>query len=352
MEDVARAVTGGLQVLAEVRGADRRSMYQVVARPTSPNSPNTTDLGVIVTSHQFGSHGDTVLDGSDGEVLDLRMRTEHLELRLDRIAGISDGGAAASPALKPASLNDTLADLDSYRHGVQPSFIKSPLRDLLDTVNDDDVLLYEEEDSLLVEETEKQHQDWACFDDKYDEAYEVVFENPPSDLLTFVSPEHGLVRARSLDNISVILNSSLLAATQPDSPDISSGMESLSPGQSLRRSRSLGRLRSVDFETLYSEAAEASLPNSVGENGSPDHGSSDDGAANSSVRDALASTAARYAHSQAARGLKRPRLSDTLSTTTSTSSSTTIKGRRRRQKSATKIPSPDKLQRNFGKGKH
>ena len=76
VEDVARAVTGGLQVLAEVRGADRRSMFQVVSRPTSPNSPNNTDLGVIITRHQFGSFGDTLLDGSDGEVLDLRMRTE------------------------------------------------------------------------------------------------------------------------------------------------------------------------------------------------------------------------------------------------------------------------------------
>ena len=351
MEDVARAVTGGLQVLAEVRGADRRSMFQVVARPTSPNSPNTTDLGLIVTRHQFGAYGDTVLDGSDGEVLDLRMRTEHLELRLDRLAGVpGDGGdeAAASPALKPFSLNETLADLDNYRHGVQPSFIKSPLRDLLDTVNDDEVL-YEEEDSLLVEETERQFENWATIEDNYDEAYIVVFEAPPADIFAFVTPEHNLSRARSLGNI---FNSSLLAATQPDSPDLSIGMESLTPGHSLRRSRSLGRLQSVDVETLFSEAAQASLPNSVGESGSSDHASSDDGAANNSVREALASSAAKYAHSQAARGLKRPRLSDTLSASISSPSTINIRRRRRRQKSATKIPSPDDLQRNFGKGKH
>ena len=408
MEQVAQRVTGGLDIIAQTRGTDPRTMVQVIQRQTTPNSPNQTELGVILTAYQFRPFGDTLLDASDGEVLDMRIRTEHLEQRLDRISGAAAN--AASPALKDnqRQLNETEADLDNFRHGVQQSFVKSPLKDLLDTLGDDEeIVLYEEELSVLVDETEKQYDDWVSMEDKYDEAYIVVHDGFEEDNNVFLSPDPQLSRAWSLDDVSSVFSSSLLAATQPESPDNSAGMIAIVPGQCrLSRSRSMGRLH-YDVEELYRNAASAALPRSPspsdtegasastsasegasaqtsasegalaqtsaseGASAQTSASSSAEGASApvsasegatattsassipfdvsndttvsaSQVAEELDRTAEKYVNSKPARGLKRPRLSDTVQPSPNKSGSD-------RKKKTTKVNSSGKkTSRKFG----
>ena len=207
----------------------------------------------------------------------------------------------------------------------------------------------------------------------------------------FLSPDPQLSRAWSLDDVSSVFSSSLLAATQPESPDNSAGMVAIVPGQCrLSRSRSMGRLH-YDVEELYRNAASAALPRSPSpsdtegasastsasegasaqtsaSNMSPSSAegasapvsasegatattsassipfdvSNDTTVSASQVAEELDRTAEKYVNSKPARGLKRPRLSDTVQPSPNKSGSD-------RKKKTTKVNSSGKkTSRKFG----
>ena len=214
-------MTRGMNIIASARSEDRRALVQVVHRPDPVDLDSSGDLAVILTRYDFASHQDSMLDATNGQILDNRVSTVNIERRFNW------PDPPISPAAQCPALSETQADEADFRHGVVPDFIVGPCLSLNFSGEEFDSTLYDENPHMLEELIEEEYMALVHAEQFHDEAY------VNANFIEYSSPRLlNLATKPCYVSMTTAINTSFLASLDQTSSDssLSDGLEPVEPG--------------------------------------------------------------------------------------------------------------------------
>ena len=128
---MANSLIGNLELVSQGRNVANNALVQVVRRPPRSlrarnfDPDDSGDFAVIYTRFIFSAGDDSLLDATNGQILDVRVNTADLERRLDLIDRRQ--AARPEPLPQPSEEEREQAALEDFRHGVVPDRVPSPV---------------------------------------------------------------------------------------------------------------------------------------------------------------------------------------------------------------------------------
>ena len=214
-----------MRIVSQAVSENRDSLIQVVHRVDPADLDSSGEYAVVITRYDLARGADSVLDATNGEILDNRVSTARLEERINWPI-TPPASTATSAADSEAQAEAAEAKEDYYRHGIPQTNVSMPCQHLDFSGEEFDETLYSENPTGLEDLVSGEHLEAVVFENNYDEAYisatfipYAAITPPPSssssednlarDLDCSVS-SHPLPRPLNFSNLADVFESSLL----------------------------------------------------------------------------------------------------------------------------------------------
>ena len=142
-------MVGDLELVAQTHNIRRNALVQIVRRPVNGRSydPDSSgEYGLVYTRYLYCPRSDSLLDATNGNILDMRVATADIEARLARYD--REDFIANYCSNEMTEEERELADQNDFRHGVAPDRMTSPVSFLNLTTESGSSTLYVEEEEV------------------------------------------------------------------------------------------------------------------------------------------------------------------------------------------------------------